>query len=201
MPEAALVHDDSSSLQDDVVCLRGLAWADYERLLEIRGEDPRPRYTFLEGQLEIMSPSKSHESIKSTLGSLVEVWCLERGIEFTSLGSWTLKNEPAQRGLEPDECFVFGDAPVGEAPHLAIEVEWTRGGVDRLRVYERLGVGEVWVWARGRLQVHVLESGHCVEVDASRVLPGIDLRLIERLLEAPTTSRAIREFREAIRAG
>lgn len=33
-----------------------------------------------------MSPSRDHESIKSIIGCLVEVYCLERNIEFPSSG-------------------------------------------------------------------------------------------------------------------
>ena len=57
--------------------------ADYLRLLEIRGERSVPRLTYVEGTLEIMSPSLTHEEIKSYIGRLVEAWCLERGVDFT----------------------------------------------------------------------------------------------------------------------
>jgi hypothetical protein len=30
-----------------------------------------------------MSPSRTHDEIKSYIGRLVEAWCLERGVEFT----------------------------------------------------------------------------------------------------------------------
>lgn len=50
---------------DDIVVLRGATWADHQRLLEIRGERSVPRLTYLEGVLEIMTPSRPHESITS----------------------------------------------------------------------------------------------------------------------------------------
>ena len=134
MVAPALAEYDGSSQHDHIVCLHDVSWADYERLLEIRGDHSAPRYTYLEGELEIMSPSKSHESIKSKIGCLVEVWCLEKGVEFSTFGSWTLKDEAAQHGVEPDECYVFGEAGEQTAPHLAIEVVWTSGGVNKLRV-------------------------------------------------------------------
>lgn len=34
-----------------------------------------------------------------------------------------------------------------ERPHLAIEVVWTSGGLDKLDVYRKLGVREVWYCA------------------------------------------------------
>ena len=55
-----------------------------------------------------------------------------------------------QRGVEPDECYVFGDAPDPERPDLAIEVVWTRGGIDKREIYRALGVRELWFWRRGQ---------------------------------------------------
>lgn len=199
MAAPALADYDGLTLHDHIVRLHGVTWADYERLLEIRGDHAVPRYTYLEGELEIMSPSRSHESIKSMIGRLVEVWCLEHGIEFSTLGSWTLKDEAAKAGLEPDECYVFGNVADAHVPHLAIEVVWTSGGVDKLRAYEKLGVSEVWFWARGRIQIHVLQSSAFTPVEQSRVLSGINLRELERYIESPTTSQAIRDYRAALR--
>ena len=184
---------------DNVILLDGVTWADYHRLLEIRGDRSRPRLTYLEGTLEIMSPSKPHESIKSTTGHMVELWCLERGVRFRAVGSWTLENEAAERAVEPDECYILGDADA-DVPHLAIEVIWSSRRIDKLEVYRKLGVAEVWVWRRGHFQVHALrgESYECV--GASEVLEGIDFHLIEACLEQPTTYDAILAFRRGLGA-
>src|SRR5436190_7915044 len=99
---------------DDVIVLRGVTWADYQRLLEIRGERPAPRLTYVEGVLELMTPSQPRESIKSMIGRLVEAWCLERGVDITPYGSWTLESKEAGRGIEPDECYVLSDNPQPE---------------------------------------------------------------------------------------
>lgn len=199
MGTSALADYDGSTSHDHIVCLHDVTWADYERLLEIRGDHSGPRYAYLEGELEIMSPSKSHQSIKGTIGRLVEVWCLEKGIEFSTLGSWTLKDEALARGVEPDECYVFGASADATVPHLAIEVEWTSGYVNKRKIYEKLGVAELWIWSRGRIQIHELCNGGYAPVNESSALPGIDLRQIERSIEAPTTSQAIREFRATLR--
>jgi Uma2 family endonuclease len=52
-------------------------------MLEVRGDASVPRFAYLEGQLEIMRPSKPHEPLKSRIGRLVEVWCIEREVEFS----------------------------------------------------------------------------------------------------------------------
>jgi len=61
-----------------------------------------------------MSPSQTHESVKSMIGCLVETWCLERGIPFLTVGSWTLQSKPKSRGVEPDESYLFGDPKTAE---------------------------------------------------------------------------------------
>lgn len=179
--------------------LRGLSWSDYERMLEVRGEASVPRFAFRRGELEIMTPSRPRESLKSRIGLLVAVWCEEQGIEFSPYGSWTLKDEGQEHGLEPDECYVFGAVAEPERPDLAIEVVWTARGVRKLDIYAALGIPEVWFWKRGRITIHVLGDGTHAEATASRALPGIDLPQLASFLDRPTASQAMREYRAALR--
>jgi len=51
------------------------------------GEKANPRLTYLDGALEIMSPSRTHETLKSLIGRLVEAYCLEAGIRFMPVGA------------------------------------------------------------------------------------------------------------------
>jgi Uma2 family endonuclease len=187
-------HDDQPR-EDKIVVLSGATWADYQRLLEMRGDHSAPRIAYLEGLIEIMSPSQPHESLKSRIGHLVETWCLERGVEFNAYGSWTLEQKDERRGVEADECYVFGGVLDATRPDLAIEVVWTSGGLDKLEIYRKLGVREVWFWRRGRLSVHILEHDTYRHSDASQVLPGIDLDALAGYLDRPTDSQAIREYR------
>lgn len=190
-------HDDTP-VDDKIVVVRGLSWSDYQRLLEVRGDASVPRYAYLEGDLEIMTPSLPHESIKSRIGCLVEVWCLERGIDFSPCGSWTLENKAKESGIEPDECYVFGNLGEPTRPDLAIEVVWTSGGVKKLEIYFKLGVREVWFWRRGRISVHTLEADRYLEAPGSSVLPGIDLDQLVSFLDRPSASQAIRDYRAAL---
>jgi len=185
--------------EDHFVHLDGVTWADYERLLEIRGDHSAPRITYLEGTLEIMSPSAPHDSIKSTIGCLVDVWCLEHDVDFTKYGSWTVKNRRMRRGAEPDECYVFGVVPNPKRPDLAIEVIWTSGGLDKLDVYRKLGVPEVWFWDAERIGVYRLRGERYVASAHSVVLRGIDLEQLVTFIDRPTTSRAIRDYRAALK--
>jgi Uma2 family endonuclease len=196
---AALKDRENARHEDHFVHLDGVTWADYERLLEIRGEHSAPRITYLEGTLEIMSPSAQHDSIKSTIGRLVEVWCLEHDVEFTTYGSWTVKNRRAKRGAEPDECYVFGLVANPKRPDLVIEVVWTSGGLDKLEVYRKLGVPEVWFWDEGRIGVYRLRGERYAATERSLVLRGVDLEQLASFIDRPTTSRAIRDYRAALK--
>jgi Uma2 family endonuclease len=80
---------DDTPREDHVVFLSGIGWEDYERLLDMRGDHSAPRIAYLEGDVELMSPSTSHEGINSVSGRLVEVYCLESDLPFSTYGSWT----------------------------------------------------------------------------------------------------------------
>lgn len=193
-------HDrarDDRPVEDHIVNLHDVSWEDYERLLAMRGDCSAPRIAYLEGEVEIMSPSQTHESIKSLLGRLVETYCLERNLAFNTYGSWTLKAADRSRAAEPDECWVFGDGPQ-HRPHLAIEVLWTSGRIDQLDIYRKLGVAEVWYWRKGQVQPYCLRDDRYDPVTASEVLPGLDLDVLCTFLDWPSTSEAIRGYRQAL---
>lgn len=186
---------------DDHIVRLEATWSDYQRFLELRGDRRVPRLSYLDGVVELMSPSREHEVLKSRIGCLVEVWCLERGVEFQTLGSWTLENKQKARGLEPDECYVFSADQEGTRPDLAIEVIWTSGGLDKREIYRALGVPELWFWRRGVITVYALRAGVYEEVAGSEVLPGIDLRSLVTFLDRPTTSQAMRDYRALLASG
>jgi Uma2 family endonuclease len=189
---------DERPREDHYVVLRGATWADFQRLQEVRGDRSAPRITYHDGVLQIMSPSRTHESIESILGRLLEAYCLDEGVRFGTYGSWTIEDETLDRGVEPDECYVFGDVPEPTRPDLAIEVVWTSGGIDKLEAYRGLGVREVWFWRRGALTANLLRDGEYVEGERSELLPGLDLDELASFLGGPITSDAIRAYRAAL---
>jgi Uma2 family endonuclease len=201
MAQPALAPDPPPrpACQDHVVVLRGATRADYQRLLELRGERAVPRLTYLEGTLEIMSPSRRHEVSKEMIGCLVEAWCFERGVEVTPYGSWTLERKDAERGAEPDGCYVVGDDAEPALPHLAIEVVVTSGSIDKLEVYRKLGVGEVWSYHRGRFSLFALRGERYQPIEQSEVLAGIDLGQLAEYLGITPMTKAVRQYRAALR--
>jgi Uma2 family endonuclease len=198
-PAPAVTSAERPLPDDDIIVLRSVTWADYQRLLEIRGDRSVPRLTYLEGVLELMTPSQPHEVIKSMIGRLVEGYCMEKGIGITPYGSWTHERKEADRGIEPDECYVIGDDPEPQRSDLAIEVEWTRGAINKLEVYQQLQVEEVWVWRKKRIEIFVLREGNYTPAKASTLLPEIDLDLLVRFIEVRPMTRAVTEYRATLK--
>ena len=93
---------------DQRVILYGVPWSHYEAQMAFRGESSSPRITYLDETMEMMSPSRDHERITSYIGRLVEAFALERGLDLSPYGSWTLKSAPRGAGVEPDECYFVG---------------------------------------------------------------------------------------------
>ena len=183
---------------DQRVVTYTVPWDHYEAQLAMRGDRSVPRMAYLEGALELMSPSKDHERIKSYIGCLIEAYSLERGIDLSPYGAWTLKSAPKKTGLEPDECYLVGDQNK-DTPDLAIEIVWTSGGIDKLEIYRRLGVREVWIWQDSQIEVHVLRQQRYELAEKSALFPDLDVPLLASFLDRPTALQAVKAFREALR--
>ena len=157
---------------DQRVILYGVSWERYEALLTLLGDDfSGVRVTYLEGALELMSPSRSHESIKTTVARLLYAYADVMGIELEAYGSTTFRKRAKERGAEPDECYTVG--VMDEIPDIAFEVVWTSGGLDKLTVYRGLGVPEVWLWKAGTITLHRLGPDGYEDAHAESLPPPI----------------------------
>lgn len=183
---------------DQRVILNGIDWWQYETFLAIRGDRAGVRVTYLEGQLEIMSPSQGHEMLAKLIARLLEAYADEKGLVFEGYKSMTMRNAPTLRGLEPDECYAVGAAK--ESPDLAVEVIWTHGGIDKLNVYRGLGVREVWIWKSEELKAYELRGDAYVEISQSATIPGLTPSFIRQFLDCETQTEAVRSLRSAMRS-
>jgi Uma2 family endonuclease len=188
--------------EDQHVVLRTMSWQDFEAFLAIRGDRSGVRMYYLDGEIELVSPTKIHEGRKTTLARLLEIWAMEADVALNGFGSWTLKKELREAGAEPDECYILGDSTEKDAPDLAIEVEWSRTtGLSKPEIYRRLGVRELWTLkSDGRLVVQILEKGNWVEHRRSKLLPKLDLAWLCSFLDITPQSKAVRALRDALRA-
>lgn len=183
---------------DQVVVLHGIPWEHYVALNDASGKLPRMAY--LDGVLEVMTTSTRHELVKKLLARLVEAFAEETGLPLTGSGHATQRDKAAAAAVEPDETYNLGKA---EAPSdLALEVVITSGGIRKLEIYRRLGAREVWFWINGRIWVYVLVDGRYEERETSVVLPGIQLRELERIIAGTSEedqTAAVREYRRVLR--
>ena len=184
--------------EDQRVTLNDVTWSDFELILQIRGDRAGVRMTYLNGVLELMTPSVDHEGIKKTIARLLEAYAEEQGMPFNGFGSWTLKNARRARALEPDECYSLSlGRPT--SPDLAIEVVWTSGGIDKLDVYRGLGVREVWFWREGVIEISVLTGDQYEPRERSVLLPDLDLVELARHIDPENQTESVRRYRQALR--
>jgi Uma2 family endonuclease len=196
------------------VILQDVSWETYERLLADFSSSSAPRLTYDRGTLEIMSPLPENEDCNRALESLVEAILVEWDLDFRNLGSTTFKRKELQRGFEPDSCFyvqtearVRGkqniDLALDPPPDLVIEIGITHSSLDKLPLYEHLGVAEVWRFDGKKLTFFVLKDGAYQESERSLSLPGVRAEVVEQFMGRVESTRRppwIREVRDWARS-
>ena len=182
-----------------------VSWQYYETLLTQLQDSLEFRLTYLDGILEVMSPSRNHESIKTRIGTLLEIYFLETDTEYYPTGSMTLRNPEQRGGTEPDESYCIGTNK--EIPDLAIEVVITSGGINRLEVYQRLGVREVWFWQNNQFLVYHFRSENIEQfqqtsgyelINKSEILTHLDLAVLAEYVQHPNPLIAAKSFRQTL---
>jgi Uma2 family endonuclease len=189
--------------------LHGIAWNQFEKILQELGEHRTSRIAYYDGTLEIRKPLPEHERAKVLISNLLVILLDELDLEWESLGSSTFKNEKMLAGIEPDDCFYIKnyaamigkkrlDLTIDPPPDLAIKVDLT--SKTQISAYEALGVPEIWRYQQGKLLINILRNGRYIESDTS--LTFADLPVVEgisQFLERSNTmpmSAVRREFRQ-----
>lgn len=206
--EPILAHSDD---REEKFIRSDVSWDNYESLLAKLENNPHYRVTYLDGILEIVSPSIRHEKIKTNLGMLLERFFYSKRIRFVPMGSSTFRNKARKAGAEPDECYCIGEEK--SVPDLAIEVVLTSGNISKLEIYRRLGVAEVWFWERNQFKLYHLRDTSQTElatlypdtygyeqIAASEILPGLDISLLEQCISISDSIQAIDEFEQGLKA-
>lgn len=177
--------------------ISGVNWENYETLLNELENSLQYRVTYLDGVLEFVSPSRKHERDKTNIGSLVETYCQEKRIRYFPLGSTTLRQPEKRGGTEPDESYCIGIEK--EFPDIAIEVVVTSGGLDKLEVYKRLGIKEVWLFKNNQFDVYCWDGNSYKQVEKSEILPNLDLIMLAQYVVAIDPLEAALEWRERVK--
>ncbi|MDZ7960217.1 MAG: Uma2 family endonuclease [Aulosira sp. DedQUE10] len=206
--EPELCHTDDP---EERFISSGVSWESYESLLAKLEDNSHYRVTYLDGILEIVSPSIRHEKIKTNLGMLLERFFYSKRIGFIPMGSSTFRNKAKKVGVEPDECYCIGEQK--NVPDLAIEVVVTSGNINKLEIYRRLGIAEVWFWERNQFQLYHLRDNSqndvatvypdtygYEQIATSDILPELDITLLEQCISISDSIQAIDEFEQGLKA-
>ncbi|ACK70459.1 protein of unknown function DUF820 [Gloeothece citriformis PCC 7424] len=191
-----IINPSTELITEQRIILHGVTWQQYETIRTALDQVPGAKMIYLDGILEIMTPSPEHEYKKSTIGELLSVYLREKKIRFYRCGSPTLKRELTKRGKEPDESYNI--ATKKEIPDIAIEVIISSGSLDILSIYQGLGVPEVWLWQQNQLSIYHLREQGYEKISRSEFLPDLDLEILTRYINYPDQYDAIIEFRAAI---
>jgi Uma2 family endonuclease len=186
--------------------IANVSWSQYEALLTRMGDSLAYRINYLDGVLEIVAPSRRHESGKTRIGTLLEIYFLETDTEYFPTGSTTFRNVDKRVGTEPDESYCIGTDKT--FPDLAIEVVVTSGDMNRLERFQRLGVQEVWFWQNNCFLLYHLREENLEQwtqtfgyetIDQSELLPNLDMNLLSDCVQNPNPLAAAKAFRQGIR--
>jgi Uma2 family endonuclease len=186
---------------EERMILCGVSWKRYLKLDKALGDErPGPRFYYLDGDLEIMTTSNEHERIKSWIRGLLEIYFDELGGFIMPRGQATMRLAMKEAGAEPDESWCLGAEK--QFPDLVLEIALTSGGVNKLEVYRRFAVPEVWLWRRNALEIFALRSDGSAydRAPRSRLLPQLDVGLLERCVKIPSWQKARRAFRAGLAA-
>ncbi|MFM1843892.1 MAG: hypothetical protein RLZZ490_2635 [Cyanobacteriota bacterium] len=200
---------------DNLVLLNPISWDTFNRLLAELGEQRGQRLAYNNSILEIMSPLGTHENNNRFIDDLIRAIADELGLNLKKFGSLTLRIDKTQQGVEPDSCYYLHHEPqvrgkqhidltVDPPPDLVLEIDITRGSLDKFPIYSNLGVPEIWRFNGDRLGVFILnpESKEYQPVNVSPTFPFLPPdripELIQRSLAIGETA-ALREFRQWLR--
>jgi len=183
----------TSSRVGNRVLLEGVSWETYQCLLRDWESKPGERLTYDNGVLEIMSPLPKHEKLGVILSRLVEATTRVIGVEVLSLKSTTWNREDVRKGAEGDESFYIQneeavrdkdriDLSIDPPPDLVIEADITSSSLDKVSIYQALGVPELWRFDGDKLIIYCLIDGEYQTSDTSQALPILKVDDIESIL-------------------
>ncbi|NES77538.1 MULTISPECIES: Uma2 family endonuclease [Okeania] len=166
------------------VLLKDVSWQEFEEIITDLGESRASRIAYANNTLEIITPLPEHELSKEVISDLIKALLEELDRKFLTLGSTTFKNEQMAKGIEPDNCFYIEneakvrgkerlDLTIDPPPDLALEIYITSR--THLNIYANLGVGELWRFEKGKLQIYVLENNKYIESEISPNFPDLPL--------------------------
>ncbi len=199
MSKTSLLTSTTSD-QDQHLVYSGITWEQFKLIQTGFSDSTGVRVYYYNNTIEILMPGRAHEFFKTIIGFLIELFCVEKNIEFEPAGSMTQERE-GEVSVEPDESYCFGASK--PTPDLVIEVVFSSGSPKKLQRYQVLGIPEVWFWQDGVFSLYHLRQGDYQKITHSEIpeLVALDIELLTRCVLIAQTSRleAANTFRNAIR--
>jgi Uma2 family endonuclease len=166
--------------------LHNVSWHVYESLLNEAGER-HIRFTYDDGDLEIMTLSLAHENAGEWIGRLIVFLTFELKYPLFSGGSTTFKASLRKKGLEPDKSYWIRNADVMRGktgwhetdppPDIVVEVDISHSSLNRLGIYAGLKVPEIWHFNGATFKVLRLAAGGKYRTATkSGVFPALSLK-------------------------
>lgn len=207
--ELTPVEEHALSGRDQRVLLSNVSWDLFRRIVA-ENEDRRvPQLTYGAGVLELMTPSRRHESIARILQALVDRLADVWELDLVDTGSTTLQDMLLMKGVEPDSAHFIQHAaeahrdrsspfPGGFPPDLIVEVEVTHPLVERLPIFATMGVPEIWHATVDGIAILTLQSGRYERAGASLAFPLLTAAKLAEFL-AMEQSLTRREWSNAVK--
>jgi Uma2 family endonuclease len=179
------------------IVLTEISWERYLEIDRALGRDAAGRHLYyLDGKLEIMSTSEEHERLKKWLAGFLEIYFEENELEIVTRGEATVRLRDA--GAEPDDSWCIGRSK--KFPDLALEIALSSGGINKLEIYARLKIPEVWLWRKSALEIFAFERSGYQQVRRSRLLPNLDVSLLTKCVSMKSWQQARKAFRAGLSA-
>ena len=206
----ALIQEESDEEKDVSELRHNVSWEEFENILAEMGDNRSSRVAYDRGTLEIIMPSQPHEYYKEIISFLVQELADEMGKDCEPYGSTTWRRKAKEAGAEPDNSFYIQneslvrgrvdiDLDQDPPPDLVLEIDYTSKSLDRMPIYARLGVPELWRYDNNTLSIYELQAGKYNEADTSPTFGGFPARDIPSFIEQ-NISAGRRVLRQSFRA-
>ncbi|BAZ87391.1 Uma2 family endonuclease [Dolichospermum compactum] len=176
------------------VLLENITWQTFKTMLAEMGSERANKISYHQGNIEVMTPLKPHESSNRLIEVFVGVLCEELGLEVNRVGSLTLTRDDLEYGAEPDSSYYIQnellvrekeniDLAFDPPPDLVLEVEYSRPKIDKFKLYAAMGIPEFWLYNGTTLRVYILANGQYSETQTSHTFAAIPIKEIPRFIE------------------
>jgi Uma2 family endonuclease len=200
------------------ILLQNVSWQQYEQLLAEVGPRRTSRFTYDRGRLELMTPLEEHERYHKLIESMILVVADEQRLSIEGYKVPILKRHDLQIGTEPDTAYYLQNAAQMQGkqtvdldrdppPNLILEVELSKGTLNKAEIYAALGIREVWRYVskpgenflKGQFFIHAWEGDRYVEQSQSLAFPQLSVSKILQFIDqsdAIGLMSALRSLRE-----